>query len=177
MTVSDDGIRRVLLSTDDGDMTIAVDGVRAPASAGYFLGEVRAGRFDGTSFYRIATLANQEPGQPAAIEIVQGGGRQPLAPTSPIIPHESTRDTGLRHRRGAISLGRFAPGAVYGGFFLCASDQPALDFGGGRQPDGQGFAAFGMIAEGLDLLDRLFARAESQEILRHEIPIRRIILL
>jgi len=138
---------------------------------------VQAGRFDGTSFYRIVTLTNQEPGQPADIEIVQGGGRQPFEPTAPVIPHESTRDSGLRHQRGTISLSRFAPGAVYGGFFLCANDQPALDFGGARQPDGLGFAAFGRVRDGLDVLDRLFARAEERELLRHEIAIHRISLL
>lgn len=177
MTADGDAIRRVVFATAAGDMTIAVDRARARASAAYFLSAVQAGSFDGTSFYRIATRTNQEPGQPADIEIVQGGQPQPEMPVAPSIPHESTRQTGLRHWRGTISLSRFAPGAVYGGFFLCASDQPALDFGGARQPDGQGFAAFGAIVEGLDVLDRLFARAEDRELLRSEIPIYRVGML
>ncbi|WP_157218066.1 peptidylprolyl isomerase [Flavisphingomonas formosensis] len=168
---------RVRLSTALGDMIIAVEQVRAPATGTYFLRDVASGRYDGTSFYRVVTLANQDPEQSVPIEIVQGGVRQPAEPTCPSLEHESTLRTGLRHRRGSISLSRFAPGAVYHGFFLCRRDEPELDHGGARQPDGLGFAAFGEIVEGFDVLDRIFARAEAREALRDEIAIYRAVLL
>jgi peptidyl-prolyl cis-trans isomerase A (cyclophilin A) len=85
--------------------------------------------------------------------------------------------TGLRHMKGTVSLARFAPGAVYHSFFICLRDEPALDFGGARHPDGQGFAAFGWVARGFDIVQRIFAHAEAEEYLRNVIGIERIGLL
>jgi peptidyl-prolyl cis-trans isomerase A (cyclophilin A) len=171
VTIAGNGVRPVLIATGGGNMIVGIDSARAPATAAHFLQDVTAGRYDGTTIFRISTLANQDPADPAPVEILQGGARQPAEPVEPCIRHESTRDTGLRHRRGTISLSRFAPGAVYHSFFLCRGDQPDLDFGGARQPDGQGFAAFGAMLEGFDVLDRLFAHAEPEEVLTREIPI------
>jgi len=165
---------KVLVATALGDMTILIESDRAPATSSYFLKGVRGGLYDGTSFYRIATTANQDATAIPPIEIAQGGLRQPIAAVSPSIVHETTNETGLRHHRGTISLARFEPGAVYDGFFLCRRNEPALDFGGDRQPDGLGFAAFGQLIEGDDVLDRIFERAEATEMLNHEIPIIRV---
>ncbi len=167
----------VRILTTLGKMTLHIDTLRAPLTARYFLDDVITRRFDGTSFYRIATAANRDADEAVAIEIIQGGEPQPAAAPAPGLPHESTAMTGLSHRRGTISLARFAPGAVYHSFFLCGRDEPELDFGGARQPDGQGFAAFGNIVEGFDVLIRLFAAAEPCERLKHEIMIERITLL
>jgi len=175
--VSEAADRRVLISTPLGDMRVHVDATRAPETADYFLRDVAAGLFDGTSFYRIATDANQDDDQPVTIEVVQGGVRQPETAPAPSLRHESTAETGLRHERGTISLARFAPGAVYHSFFICRRDEPSLDYGGARQPDGQGFPAFGRLVDGFDVLDRLFEAAEAQELLSTEIPILRISLL
>ena len=169
--------RRVLISTPLGDMRVHVDVAHAPKTAGYFLRDVAAGLFDGTSFYRIATDVNQDDDQPVTIEVVQGGLRQPETAPAASLRHESTAETGLRHERGTISLARFAPGAVYHSFFICRRDEPSLDHGGARQPDGQGFPAFGRLEEGFDVIDRLFEAAEAQELLSTEIPILRIRLL
>lgn len=166
--------RRVLISTPLGDMRVHVDVARAPETAGYFLRDVVTGLFDGTSFYRIATDANQDDDQPVTIEVVQGGVRQPERAPAASLRHESTAETGLRHERGTISLARFAPGAVYHSFFICRRDEPSLDYGGARQPDGQGFPAFGKLVGGFDVLDRLFEAAEARELLSTEIPILRI---
>jgi peptidyl-prolyl cis-trans isomerase A (cyclophilin A) len=70
----------------------------------------------------------------------------------PPIAHETTRQTGLRHLDGTVSMARAQPGTANSEFFVCVGDQPALDFGGGRQPDGQGFAAFGRVVEGMDVI-------------------------
>lgn len=168
---------RVRIVTALGEMVLSIDLHRAPATAGYFLDDVVAGRFDGTSFYRIATGANRDEDQSVTIEVIQGGDRQPAIAPAPSLLHESTAVTGLQHRRGTISLARFEPGAVYHSFFLCGRDEPSLDFGGGRQPDGQGFPAFGGVISGFDVLDRLFDAAEMRERLSREILIERIELL
>jgi peptidyl-prolyl cis-trans isomerase A (cyclophilin A) len=137
--------------------TIAVCVAEAPISSAYFLADVDAGMLDGSSIFRIVNLHNQPETVPAKIEVLQMGLRG-LDPTiAPTIRHEATGITGLRHRRGTISLARFAPGAVYHSIFVCMRDEPALDEGGARNPDGLGFAAFGFVAEGFAHLQRLYA--------------------
>jgi peptidyl-prolyl cis-trans isomerase A (cyclophilin A) len=137
--------------------TIAVCIDEAPISGGYFLADVDGGVLDGSSIFRIVNLGNQPANHPAKIEVIQMG----LVETDPTIPptiqHEPTTVTGLHHRRGTVSLARFAPGAVYHSIFVCMRDEPCLDEGGARNPDGLGFAAFGYVAEGFEQLQRIFA--------------------
>ena len=164
---------RVRIETELGDLEIEVFDQQAPASAGYFLSDVRAGRYDGSSFFRIVTLSNQSAEKHRRIAVIQGGLRHEREDLPPVIPHETTAMTGLNHLKGTVSLARFAPGAVYHSFFICLRDEPALDLGGARHPDGQGFAAFGRVAEGFDTVQRIFARAEQGEYLTNGIAIRR----
>lgn len=165
---------RVQIETALGDIELELLERQAPASAGYFLADVRAGLYDGSSFFRIVTLANQRAVERARrIAVVQGGLRHQREDLPPVIPHETTAMTGLRHLKGTVSLGRFAPGAVYHSFFICLRDEPVLDFGGARHPDGQGFAAFGRVAAGFDVVQRIYARAEAQEYLKTAIAIKR----
>jgi peptidyl-prolyl cis-trans isomerase A (cyclophilin A) len=135
---------------------IAVCAAEAPISSTYFLADVDAGRLDGTSIFRIVNLQNQPADHPSKIEVIQMGHRE----TNPGIPasiaHETTGMTGLRHRRGTVSLARFAPGAVYHSLFVCMRDEPGLDEGGSRNADGLGFAAFGFVAEGFEHLTRFY---------------------
>lgn len=166
----------VRLETALGDITIEVFEDRAPASAGYFLADVRSGLFDESSFFRIVTLANQEAEEGRRIEVIQGGLKHPSTDSPPVIPHETTAITGLRHLKGTVSLARFAPGAVYHSFFICLRDEPCLDFGGARHPDGQGFAAFGRVVEGFEVVERIFARGEAEEYLENEVAIRRALV-
>ncbi len=164
-------MKHVGFETALGAIEFQVFSDRAPASAGYFLADVRSGLFDGTSFFRIVTLANQDAEEGRRIEVIQGGLKHPSTDLPPVIPHETTAMTGLRHRKGTVSLARFAPGAVYHSFFICRRDEPCLDFGGARHPDGQGFAAFGQVVEGFEVVERIFARAEATEYLTSEIAI------
>jgi len=86
------------------------------------------------------------------IDVVQGGVRAG-AKILPPVAHETTRATGLRRLDGTLSLPRDKPGSGSGAeFFICIGDQPSLDFGGGRNPDGQGFAAFGRVVSGMDIV-------------------------
>lgn len=135
----------------DFAITVAVDAERAPISSRYFLQDVDTGLLDGSSLFRIVT---------SSIEVVQMGLCERDPGIAPTIEHETTRKTGLRHLQGTVSLARFAPGAVYHSFFVCMRDEPALDQGGARHPDGLGFAAFGRVVAGLQDLQRLFAAYE-----------------
>lgn len=168
---------RVRIETALGGIEVQVSEDQAPASAGYFLADVRAGRYDGSSFFRIVTLSNQRAERHRKIAVVQGGLKCERADIPPAIPHETTAMTGLRHLKGTVSLARFAPGAVYHSFFICMRDEPALDFGGARHPDGQGFAAFGRVMQGFDVVERIFSRAEVQEYLENKIAIERVTVL
>lgn len=93
--------------------------------------------------------------------------RAPLPP----IGHESTRQTGLRHLDGTISMARNAPGSATAEFFIRIGDQPELDFGGHRNPDGQGFAAFGQVVEGMQVVRALHAQGKPEQFLREPIPV------
>lgn len=168
---------KVRIDTELGAIAVEVFEDRAPASAEYFLADVRSGRFDGSSFFRIVTLANQDAAPHRRIEVIQGGLKHTSTDLPPVIPHETTAMTGLTHLKGTVSLARFAPGAVYHSFFICLRDEPALDFGGARNPDGQGFAAFGQVVEGFDVVERIYARGEAEEYVRDAVRIKRAVII
>lgn len=152
---------RVVVATEKGDIVVEIDLARAPVTAANFLRYVDAGLYDGSTFHRTVTLANQ-PGNAVKIEVIQGGQLDEDREFPPIA-HETTRATGLRHLDGTISMARSAPGTAASSFFFCVGDQPELDFGGRRNPDGQGFAAFGRIVSGADVVRAIQASpAEGQ---------------
>ena len=127
----------VVLRTSLGDIEIEVDEARAPATAANFLRYVDGGYYDGGRFHRTVRLDNQ-PGKTVLIEVVQAGvNPTPARPGFGPIRLERTRDTGLRHRDGAVSMARDEPDSATSDFFVCIGDQPELDFGGKRNPDGQ----------------------------------------
>jgi peptidyl-prolyl cis-trans isomerase A (cyclophilin A) len=154
---------RVVIATEKGDIVVEVDLVRAPVTAANFLRYVDTGRYDGSTFHRTVTLANQ-PDDKVKIEVIQGG-QLDEAKEFPPVAHETTRATGLRHLDGTISMARSAPGSATSSFFFCVGDQPELDFGGRRNPDGQGFAAFGRVVEGLHVVRTIHGLpAEGQQL-------------
>jgi peptidyl-prolyl cis-trans isomerase A (cyclophilin A) len=141
---------RVMLTTALGAIEVAVDLTRAPISAGDFLKYVDRGLFDGGAFYR--TVRPDDDFNPVKIDVIQGGVMND-SKLLPPIPHEPTNRTGLHHRDGTISTARDKPGTgSAGAFFICIGDQPELDFGGRRNPDRQGFAAFGRVVRGMDVV-------------------------
>jgi peptidyl-prolyl cis-trans isomerase A (cyclophilin A) len=141
---------RVVIATEKGDIVVEVDLVSAPVTAANFLRYVDAGLYDVSTFHRTVTLANQ-PDNTVKIEVIQGG-QLDEAKEFPPIAHETTLATGLRHLDGTISMARSKPGSATSSFFFCVGDQPELDFGGRRNPDGQGFAAFGRVVAGMDVI-------------------------
>jgi len=164
---------RTRVETALGSFVVAVDPKAAPITTANYLAYVDARQLDGGSVYRIVTLANQTPETTHKIEVVQWGMHAPddkPAPRPPIA-HESTNQTGLRHLDGTISMARNAPGSATAEFFICIGDQPALDFGGMRNPDGQGFAAFGRVVEGMDVVRALHAQGKPEQFLRDPIRV------
>ena len=140
----------VLIKTEKGDITVEVDLARAPVTAANFLRYVDGKLYDGSVFHRTVTLANQ-PKDAVRIEVIQGG-MLPDDNDFPPIAHETTATTGLKHLDGTISMARGTPGSATASFFFCINDQPELDLGGKRNPDGQGFAAFGRVVGGMDVV-------------------------
>jgi peptidyl-prolyl cis-trans isomerase A (cyclophilin A) len=142
---------RVAIQTGRGTIVVELEAVKAPLTSANFLRYVDAHRYDGGSFYR----ASREPGAVGAGNIE--GGPNPAARRFPPIPHESTAKTGLRHRAGTISVARNEPGSATGDFFICASAQPYLDAHPGGRGDNQGFAAFGQVVSGMEVVRAILA--------------------
>jgi peptidyl-prolyl cis-trans isomerase A (cyclophilin A) len=139
---------RVAIQTGKGVIVIELEADKAPLTSANFLRYVDSGRYDDGSFYR----ASRDPGG-GTIE----GGPPDTKRRFPPIAHESTTKTGLRHKVGAVSLARNAPGTGTGDFFICASAQPYLDAHPGAHGDNQGFAVFGQVVQGMDVVRRILA--------------------
>jgi len=140
---------RVLINTSMGEIEIELYLERAPVTASNFLRLVEGGHLDSGSFYRTVTYANDN-GSPK-IEVIQGGRNGNPSPF-PAILHESTELTGILHTDGVVSMSRSEVGTAGSEFFICIGDQPGLDFGQPRNADNQGFAAFGKVIRGMDVV-------------------------
>lgn len=156
----------VLMRTEEGDITLRIYLDKAPISAGNFLQYVDSGALNNQTLFRIVTPHNEEAPRDHYIQALHWGWRtkgehdpQPFAK----IPLETTRDTGLHHIRGTLAMGRYEPGNSGAEFFIMMNEDPDMDFGGKRQPDGLGFAAFGQVESGWEVMDRLYARAEADQ--------------
>jgi len=155
---------RVLIQTSLGTMEVEVDTARAPITSRNFLRYVDQGSYRGGRFHRIVRLDNQPENQ-VRIEVIQGGLDSLRAKDFPPIELERTSHTGLSHRDGTISMARDGPDTATSDFFICIGDQPGLDFGGKRNPDGQGFAAFGRVVRGTEVVRQIHtARAQGQQL-------------
>jgi peptidyl-prolyl cis-trans isomerase A (cyclophilin A) len=145
------GKTRVAIETDKGTIVIALEDNKAPITAANFLAYVDRHRFDNGQFFR----ANRAKGAPGAGSIQ--GQPKPYSRRAPPIAHESTLKTGLKHTAGAISMGRDAPGSATADFFICASAQPYLDAKPGKSDAAQGYAVFGYVVQGMDVVKKILA--------------------
>jgi peptidyl-prolyl cis-trans isomerase A (cyclophilin A) len=162
---------RIALTTEMGPIVVEVDVKRAPASATNFVRYAETRRFDGTVLYRAMHLKWGE--QPNGL--IQGGTRGDPRRNLPPIVHEPTDQTGILHKAGTLSMARYAPGTATGDFSIMVSDQPGLD----AQPDSAdpeakaGYAAFGQVVEGMDVVKAIFAapisETEGEGIMRGQI--------
>lgn len=187
----------VVIETPLGSITVRLEAARAPITTANFLSYVDRGFYNGGRFHRTVRLDNQSnanlkiaasdlgisdtggakpmPNDQVPIEVIQGG----IAPDrkteqGPGIPLERTSETGLRHLDGTISMGRTTVNTAVSDFFICINDQPELDFGGRRNVDGQGFAAFGQVTSGMDIVRQIQTSPSDGQSLTPPIPITRI---
>lgn len=162
----------VLMRTDLGDLQLAIDTARAPVTGGNFLRYVDAGLYGGGTFYRSVRDDNQ-PDDSVRIDVVQGGmdrarRREAFEP----IALESTETTGLRHLDGTLSMARSGANTATAEFFITLGVHPSLDAGGARNPDGLGFAAFGRVVAGMDVVRSVHARPADGQYLLDRVAIR-----
>ncbi len=140
---------KIAMQTAQGRIVLALEKQRAPVTTANFLRYVDQKRFDGITFYRALKLADGQYGLVQAG--VRGNAKRVLAP----IAHEPTTKTGLTHDDGAISMARLAPGTAAGDFFLIIGNLPSLDANPAGTGDTQGYAVFGHVIEGMDVVHKI----------------------
>jgi peptidyl-prolyl cis-trans isomerase A (cyclophilin A) len=144
---------RVLLHTSAGDIVVALETQRAPITAGNFLHYVDTHRLDGSEFYRAMHTAPDSG-------LIQGGVRNGNL-LFPPIAHEPTSQTGLSHDDGALSVPRLAVGTARADFTIMVGAQHYLDAGPGSAGDGLGYAVFGHVVEGMDVVRHILVAPTS----------------
>lgn len=163
------------ISTDLGPIVIELYPVKAPGTVANFLNYLRTDAYENSSFFRVCTPEN-ESGRDIKIEVIQGGN-VPENKLFPAIAIETTRATGINHQNGTVSMARSGPDSAQSSFFICIGDQPELDYGGKRNPDGQGFAAFGKVIEGMDVVKQIQQLEDKEQYLLEPVPIHKITIL
>lgn len=143
-----------VIKTSLGDIEIELYAEEAPATVTNFLKYVDSGMYLNSSFYRVCTPEN-EAERDVKIEVIQGGNVD-RSKAFDAIQLETTKETGLLHEDGMLSMARTAQlHSATSHFFVCVGPQPELDFGGKRSADGQGFAAFGKVTKGMDIVRKI----------------------
>ncbi len=166
----------VRFETQLGIIRVELEIEKAKLTAQNFLWYLEQGYYQGASFYRTVHPQNQ-PNQTIKIDVIQGGlGMEHHPHKAPPIPHQTTLETGLKHLNGTISMSRLAPGSANSEFFFCIGDQPELDYGGQRNPDLQGFAAFGQTVEGFEVLQKIWQQPEENQWLLEPVLIQQVLL-
>ncbi|NCI47863.1 peptidylprolyl isomerase [Sediminibacterium soli] len=153
------------IQTSKGDIELELYADRAPNTVAAFLSYIDSGFYNNASFYRVLNDENQPSNAPKT-ELIQGGiwkTNQQRSASLPGIPHENTQLTKLHHGDGTISLARLAPGTATTEFFICIDEQPGLDSGGENIADGQGYAAFGKVVKGMDIVRKIYRQNETDQ--------------
>jgi len=139
--------------TSEGDIDIELYPDKAPVTVSNFLKYVDGNLYKDSSFFRVCNERN-ESDRTIKIGVIQGGdvpAEKELAP----IDIETTKETGILHKDGIVSMARSEPNSATCSFFICVNDQPELDYAGKRNPDGQGFAAFGKVTKGMKIVKQI----------------------
>ena len=162
---------KVIIETKYGNITLELYEKQAPITTENFIKYIEEDRYKGSTFYRVVTQNNQ-PTSKVKIEVIQGGLYEDAHPQNlPPIPHENTEQTGILHLDGVISMARYEPGTATFEFFICVGDNPSLDYGGNRNPDNHGFAAFGKVIDGMDVVREIQQQPDKDQYLEPRIPI------
>jgi len=161
------GIPHVVIETKYGEIELELYADKAPATVAAFLSYVDSGFYENTSFYRVLNVNNQPSNAPKT-EILQGGlwrTKNEKARSITGIPHESTGKTGVKHKDGVISVARLAPGTAGSEFFICIDDQSGLDEGGENVEDKLGYAAFGKVIKGMNIVRKIYMQNDRNQYL------------
>jgi peptidyl-prolyl cis-trans isomerase A (cyclophilin A) len=162
---------KVEIKTELGLIIAELYSDKAPVSCANFIKYIENNKFEGANFYRVVRMDNQ-PNNDVKIEVIQAGlGFDAEESPYPPISHETTEQTGILHLNGTLSMARAEPGTASSEIFICVGDQPELDFGGKRNPDGQGFAAFGKVIEGMDIVKKIQNLPDEGQMLKEIIKI------
>ena len=161
-----------LIKTPFGNIRIELYPEKAPVTVANFLKYVDHQLYDGTTFFRVCTPENEKD-RSIKIQVIQGGEIPETKQFEPI-PIETTKQTGIRHLNGTLSMARDAPNTATSSFFICINDQPELDFAGLRNPDGQGFAAFGSVIKGMKAIRKIQQLENKNQRLLHPVVIQTI---
>lgn len=140
----------VSLETSLGPIVIALKVKQAPLTTANFLRYVDDKRYDGASFWRSAKAKS-----PVDYGLIEGGLQGDPKKLLPPIAHEPTSQTGLRHVDGTVSLARKEPGTGDSDFFICVGEAPYLDANPAGEGDNLGFAAFGQVIKGMEIVHKI----------------------
>jgi len=160
---------KCLIDTSLGEIEIELYQNKAPVTVHNFLQYVDSTSYKNSSFFRVCTPEN-EAEREVKIQVIQGGNI-PEDKQQPPIKIETTVETQILHKNGTLSMARSAPNTATSSFFICINDQPELDFGGKRNPDGQGFAAFGQVTKGMDVVLKIQSEENENQYLTEPIEI------
>ncbi len=158
-----------LIKTSSGNIKVELYPEKAPVTVANFLKYVDNHLYDKTTFFRVCTPENEKE-RKVKIEVIQGGEVQESKAFEPI-QIETTKQTGIRHLNGTLSMARDKPNSATSSFFICINDQPELDFAGKRNLDGQGFAAFGKVTKGMKVVRQIQAQKNMDQRLMHPVMI------
>lgn len=153
------------IQTVKGDIEIELYPLQAPKTVAAFLSYIDAGYYNKGSFYRVLNDENQ-PSNAEKTELIQGGiwqTKNKEALQIPGVPHETTEQTKILHTDGVISLARREPGTATTEFFICIGKQPGLDYGGANIEDKQGYATFGKVVKGMDIVRKISRQPENDQ--------------
>ena len=161
----------ISIYTELGPIVLDLYPDKAPITVNNFLKYIDENRYGDFHFYRVVHLKNQ-PQNDIKIEVIQGGlGFNEHNQKLESITHETTEVTKIRHLNGTISMARMEPGTASSEIFICINDQPELDFKGLRNPDGYGFAAFGRVRSGMDIIKRIQTMPSIKQILNNSVKV------
>jgi len=160
------------IATSEGIITVELYPDKAPITVKNFLQYVDNGLYTNSSFFRVCTNEN-EAERNIKIEVIQGGNVNENKSFSPI-KIETTLQTGIKHLNGVISMARDTPNSATSEFFICINDQPELDYQGKRNPDGKGFAAFGKVIKGMNVVLKIQAKKDEEQYLINPVVINSI---
>ena len=169
----------ILIQTDYGSIEAALYADKAPITVANFLRYIKEDRLTDARFYRVVRIdPDNQPDNDIKIQVLQGGLYDDNHPDLlPPIKHETTKQTGIKHLDGTLSMARWGPGTATIEFSICIGDQPELDYKGRRNPDGWGFAAFGRVTKGMETVHKIHRLPAKGQYLDPHIPMRKVSLI